>query len=198
MKVKNFLITGPPRSGKTTLLMEIINQLKKEKLKISGITCPEIRQGGTRKGFKIVNLETGEEGTLAEVNPTAKGPKIGKYTVNLEDLDEIGTKTIIDAVENEADVVIIDEIGVMELQSKKFQQAVKKALNSNKPVVGIIHRKSNHPLLQAIRRRQDTKIYQIERTTGKTGREQIKKDIVEKVLQLANKNQQHGNQNKNM
>ncbi|MGQ4892417.1 MAG: NTPase [Candidatus Njordarchaeia archaeon] len=184
MKVKNFLITGPPRSGKTTLLMDIAKKLEEMGYKISGITCPEIREQGRRKGFKIIDIEEKREGTLASVTSNKPGPKIGKYTVNIEDLDEIGTKAITKAINGDAEIILIDEIGVMELMSKNFQQAVKNALNSQKPVIGIIHRKSNHPLLREIRTRKDIKIYHIDRTTPKTQREKIKKEIIEQVKNL--------------
>jgi len=47
------LITGLPGSGKTTLCRKIVQNLKGKK--VCGILSEEIREGGERKGFKIIN-----------------------------------------------------------------------------------------------------------------------------------------------
>ncbi len=187
--VKNVFLTGPPGSGKTSILLEIIEMLKREGLNISGVICPEVRESGRRVGFKIVNIATGEEGVLAWVNPGFSGPRVGKYTVNLHDLDEVGSKTIEDSVDSpNVDVVVIDEIGIMELKSRRFAHAVMKALNSKKFVLGVIHRKSNHPLLVEVRSREDTKIFEVTRTLGRLQKEMLRDKIVKMVLEHAGKN----------
>ncbi len=187
--IKNIFLTGPPGSGKTSILLEVVEILKREGLRVSGITCPEVRESGRRVGFKIVNVSTGEEGILAWINPSFKGPRVGRYTVNLRDLDEIGSKTIEESVDSpDVDVVVIDEIGIMELKSKRFAQAVVKALNSQKFVLGVIHRKSNHPLLVEIRSREDTKIFEVTRTIGRLQKEMLRDKIAKMVLEHAGKN----------
>jgi nucleoside-triphosphatase len=71
---------------------------------------------------------------------------VGKYRVNLEDLESIGAKAITVAVEN-CDVVAIDEIGPMELFSEKFKDATLKALESHKLVIAVVHRKARDTLI---------------------------------------------------
>jgi len=188
LSYKNFLVTGPPRSGKTTLIFTIINELKSMKIKIAGVYCPEEREGYTRIGFKIINLKTGEEGILARKKPNFMGPKVGKYTVNLKDLDEIGTAAIEEALKDESDVIVIDEVGKMELKSKNFEKTVLKALNSKKPVIGVIHRKWDNPLLRQIKNRSDTQVYYIDRYTTKIQRQEIAKEIINKVKEIVDKN----------
>jgi nucleoside-triphosphatase len=53
--------------------------------------------------------------------------------VNLEDLDSIGAQSINTAIDR-SDVVVVDEIGPMELFSAKFKEAAKKALENDKLV----------------------------------------------------------------
>ena len=89
--VKNFFITGPPKSGKTTLLMEIIKELKKRNYTIAGITCPEVIKNNRRWGFKIIDLKTNKEGILASIE-VPNGPVVSKYRVNMEDLEQIGDR----------------------------------------------------------------------------------------------------------
>jgi nucleoside-triphosphatase len=92
--VKNILITGKPGCGKTSLIIEIIKELN---LPAGGFYTQEIREKGVRKGFKIISLD-GREGILARVN--FKSPyKVSKYGVNIKDLEEIGIKSILEALE---------------------------------------------------------------------------------------------------
>lgn len=131
----NIFITGKPRTGKTTLIQEIVDELD---LEVGGMVCPEIRRQGSRRGFKIVNLATEERGILAHVDQE-EGPKISKYRVNLEDLDQISQEAIELALK-EKEVIVIDEIGKMELYSDVFSQEIDKALNSPQLVLAVLHR----------------------------------------------------------
>lgn len=165
--IKNFFITGKPASGKTTLIMEIIKELN---LDAGGFYTLEIREKGIRKGFKITTLN-GEEGILAHID--IKSPyKVSKYKVNIKDLEEIGVKSISDALK-ENETVIIDEIGLMEMKSEKFKKAVLTALNSKNKVLGTI-RLEHHPFTDKIKARKDTKIFHLTREN----REEIKKEII--------------------
>ena len=144
------LLTGPPGIGKTTAIMKAVEALKARKgLKIGGMITREVREGGKRVGFQIVDLVNNRTGWLAHINQP-EGPKISKYRVNLRDLEEIGVKALEDAIK-EADLIICDEIGPMELISKKFREVVKKLANSGKPVLGTIHYKLSESLIEELK-----------------------------------------------
>jgi len=121
--------------------------------------CSEVREGGVRVGFEIMDLSTGTRGWLAHVNqPT--GPKIGKYHVNLTDLDVIGVGAILDALQN-ADILAVDEIGPMELSSTAFSKALVKAVESSKPIIGTIHYGLKNSILDSIKKREETEILKV-------------------------------------
>lgn len=130
----NIFITGKPRVGKTTLVREIIKELK---LEVGGIITPEIKSH-YRIGFKIVDISTGEEKVLASIYEKF-GPRIGKYVVNIKNLEYIVKKAIEKAIK-EKDIIIIDEIGKMELLSNVFKEKVNEALKSDKSVIAVLHR----------------------------------------------------------
>ncbi|HDD72749.1 MAG TPA: NTPase [Candidatus Aenigmarchaeota archaeon] len=125
-------ITGRPGCGKSTLINSIIMQLKEKR--ISGILSLEIREGKKRVGFMIRDIKSGEKNILASVD--MDGPKIGKYGVNLSGLERIVSR-FLEGFGN-SDVVLIDEIGKMEMLSEKFREAVDIVLNSNKDVVAVV------------------------------------------------------------
>ena len=169
-------VTGVPGVGKTTVMQKVIAILKEKGLKVGGISCPEIRVNNIRVGFEIIDLLTGSRGILSHRDQD-HGPRVGKYRVNLQDLSKIGVKSL-DRAMKEADCIVIDEIGPMELQGKDFQVAVNNILEGTKPVLGIIHWKMNHWLIDKIRARGDVKIVEV---TLKN-RDAIPRIIAEEIL----------------
>jgi len=131
-------VTGMPGVGKTTLVLKIAEDFKKRGFKIGGMITQEVRERGRRVGFKVKALDTNEEGILAWVGEGY--PRVGKYAVNLEDLNRVGVSAIRRALQN-ADVIIIDEIGAMEFKSREFAKAVEEALKSEKPLLATLHRR---------------------------------------------------------
>jgi nucleoside-triphosphatase len=170
------LLTGNPSVGKTTVLMTTVNALKEKGYSVGGIISPEIRESGTRVGFEILDLPNSKRGWLAHVNQKS-GPQVGKYRVNIEDLNAIGAQAVLDAVEN-CDVIAIDEIGPMELFSEKFKEAVRKALESRRLVIAIIHWKARDVLIGEARKREDAEII----TVTYENREKLNEQVAEKAL----------------
>jgi nucleoside-triphosphatase len=138
-------ITGPPGSGKSTLVKKVIDLLGRP---VGGVLAREVRRGRERTGFLLEDILTGDRGTLASID--GDGPKVGRYRVCLRDLEEVGARAVERAV-REAEVVVIDEVGPMELLSEAFARAVEAALDSEKTMVVVVHAKSSHPLAERIR-----------------------------------------------
>lgn len=153
--MKNLLLSGPPRCGKTTVIMEVVKRLSRSNC--GGFYTDEIKESGRRTGFSIHTLDGGK-GTLSHVN--IKGPpRVGRYGVNVADLERIGVPALMDAVRNRG-LVIIDEIGKMELFSEKFREAVLLSLDSPVPVLGTIM-ESGNSFADAIKRRRDVTLIQV-------------------------------------
>lgn len=173
-----FFVTGSPGIGKTTILLKTAEALEKKGYKIGGMLSREAREKGARVGFEIIDIGTKRRGWLAHMRQS-NGPQIGKYRVNLADLESIGALAIRNAVVN-AQIIIIDEIGPMELHSSAFKEAVTEALSSGKPVIGVIHERAQDSLINSMRKRDDTQIIQVTRGN----RERIHSLLIEKVNQL--------------
>lgn len=123
-------VTGNPGCGKTTLIKKIVSELKKP---FTGFITEEIRKNHERTGFKMVDLATGEQGLLASVD-FKEGPKVSKYTVNIQDIERIA----VTSMEREAELYIIDEIGKMEMYSQKFKNYLNALLESDKDVLATL------------------------------------------------------------
>jgi nucleoside-triphosphatase len=154
-----YFLTGRPGVGKTTVLVRAIENLRGEGLKIGGFISREVREVGSRVGFKLIDLESGREGWLAHVRQPS-GPRVGKYRVCMRDLEMVGVDAVRRALRG-ADVVVIDEVGPMELHSRLFREAVLAALNSDRIILGTIHYRVRGPFIDGIRRRGDTEIIEV-------------------------------------
>ena len=151
-----YLLTGMPGTGKTSIIRQALAQTKQ---KAGGFYTLEIRNVGIREGFKIVTLD-GKEAILAHI--TIDSPfRVGKYGVDVSVLDTTGVDAITDAIAN-SDLIVIDEIGKMEMFSPRFIQAVANALASPKKVLGTITLKP-HPLADSIRQNRNILVTELTR-----------------------------------
>jgi nucleoside-triphosphatase len=178
LRKRVLLLTGSPGVGKTTVLMKTVSALKEKGCCVGGMISREAREGGTRVGFEILDLSSGRRGWLAHVNQKS-GPQVGKYRVNLEDLNSIGAQAVTEAVEN-CDVVAVDEVGTMELFSAKFKEAVQKALESRKPVLAVVHGKARDKLINEAKSRQDSETF----TVTQENRNKLPETITQKTFEL--------------
>ncbi|ASJ11095.1 NTPase [Thermococcus sp. P6] len=135
-------VTGPPGAGKTTLVERVAREVDRWGYLVGGMITREIRRAGRRVGFRIVALDTGEEGTLASVRGTSHFPGVpfGRYVVHPDEIERVGVSAIRRALV-EADLVVVDEIGPMEYMSDEFVRVTGELLKSGKPLLAVVHRK---------------------------------------------------------
>ena len=142
-------LTGEPGCGKTTAINSTYQMLSAQGRKVGGVVSGELRERGVRVGFSLEDLSTHETGTLAHV-AQKEGPTVGKYCVNLADIQRIAV-TAIKRASLEADVIMVGELGPMELNSMPFILAVEMALATPKHFVGTLHKRASHYLVAAIK-----------------------------------------------
>jgi len=169
-------ITGRPGVGKSTVLEKVRGLLLEKGYRVGGVSCPEMRRDGVRVGFRIFDVGSGRSGVLSQVG-VGSGPRVGKYVVKLQDLEDVGVKALDTAVK-EADVVFIDEVGPMEMQSRPFQESVLRTLASPKSVIGILHWRMGHPVATAIKARGDVEILEV----TPQNRDVLPSEIVERFM----------------
>ena len=82
------------------------------------------------------------------------------YGIDIEELNRVALPAI-DHAQHHCEVLVIDEIGKFSVESEAFVQAVRSALEVDMPTLLTLHKKSRHPLLQDIRRRDDGRILEV-------------------------------------
>lgn len=149
---KNFLITGLPGIGKTTLIKKLSEELRD--FHPIGFYTEEIREQGIRKGFELISLD-GRKGLLSHVD--IKSPyKVGKYNIDIK-----GFEDFLDCIpffELFTSFIIIDEIGKMECLSKKFRKLLVDVLDSEKLVAATIALKGGG-IIEKIKKRNDVRLF---------------------------------------
>ncbi len=107
VKHRNILFTGLPGCGKSTIIEKVVQRINRPS---TGFFTREIRERGRRVGFSITTRD-GEHGILAHIDIRSR-IRVGRYGVNIRDIDEIAVSSMFP--ENDNVILVVDEIGKME------------------------------------------------------------------------------------
>ena len=163
-------ITGLPRSGKSAVLDKVVSMVIDEHKAnprrstsgssvIGGMRTEAIIENGERVGYACINIETGERGVMAHREIDSRNRILG-YGIDPSEIDRVGVPAIQNAVGN-CKILVVDEVGKFSVESEGFVDVVRAALEYDMPTLLTLHKKSRHPLLQDIRRRDDGRILEV-------------------------------------
>lgn len=149
------LLTGPPGVGKTTLVKRIVVKMRSH-IRCSGFITEEVRsEEGDRIGFDIHTLR-GRVAPLARKG-LAEGPRVGDYRVDIHSLERVAVPAMTDT---EAELLVVDEIGLMELASPLFKEAVLMLLEDHRPLLGTIRLRSE-PFCNWVKARPGVEVVEV-------------------------------------
>lgn len=133
------LITGTKGSGKTSLLSATAAEINKKGLSLKGVLQPATFKDSERCGYELLNLETGQKMELASKALQQNAATVGNYSFN-PDAIEFGIQAL--SLKADVEVLIIDEIGPLELKGKAWDAALRAWLNEPLAVILISVRPS--------------------------------------------------------
>ena len=191
------LVTGQPGCGKTTLVKALLEHLRGVPgVRVRGFYTDEVLKGNSRVGFDVVTAD-GARGVLSRKGGPSAHPKTGAYSVDVSAFDALALPSFVpegssgggsggggDGSEAEAgkDVVVIDEIGRMELHSQAFRRAIKAMLRDpSTRVVGALtapiygHRV---PFCDEIEQTRRVEVLRIK----KSNRDQVRTDLLRRLV----------------
>ena len=152
-------ISGPFGIEKTDTLKRIIEMLNEKDITVGGMVTDPIMEENRRVGYQVMDWESKEKAVFAHLSLDLP-IEVSGYGVDLDTLNEVGVKAIRKAAENN-DVILVDEIGKMQVKSERFNKTVKAAMEVDKPMILTFQKKSRNPLLQDIRRRDDVRMLEL-------------------------------------
>ncbi len=152
-----YLLIGRPGTGKTSLIKQMAAKIGNS---AGGFYTEEIRSGGVRLGFRLITLD-GNTAVLAHIGIHSPY-RVSRYRVDIDSLNRIGVSALSKATAA-CPLVIIDEIGKMELFSANFRDAVLRAISSGKKVLGTIM-SSSHPWADLIKQKSQVKLIEVTRS----------------------------------
>lgn len=167
-EIKHVLLTGRPGIGKTTLIKKTCDLLKIKGIGAKGFFTEEICENGRRVGFDIVDLD-GRRGELARIRGKQTDrchPEycVGQYIVNMKSFEAIALPVFCNAGQP-GHILVVDEIGKMELFSKKFKDCVSTAFSSPKTtILGTIPIAKQRPIqfVEELRTRPGVKVITVD------------------------------------
>jgi len=129
---KNILITGKVGVGKTTIVKSLLSQLS---IRWGGYITERIKEGKTTIAHEMVTSD-GRREVFADRRWTHL-PQYGQMGIQVEVFERLGVETLRKARQT-ADLIIMDELGVMEANAKHFITEVRSCFNSDLPVIAVI------------------------------------------------------------
>jgi len=163
------VLTGPIGIGKTTLCQRLAELLQGRGLTPGGILAPAVVDSYSNKtGIRLRRVDTGEERLLAVAEGDLGGPRTGCYSFAAE-VFEWGMSVTRQALSGDADVVLVDEIGPLELlRNQGLAPLLEELVGIETPHVLVVVREG---LLTAIRQRlgrPDLAVFRVDMETRDT------------------------------
>jgi nucleoside-triphosphatase len=167
------LLEGRPGIGKTTVARRLLNLLREAGVPVAGFTTGELRTGGRREGF-MVQAASGAQEVLAHVGLPGP-PRVGRYGVDLAAFERVALPAL--RTPRTGGVVVVDELGKMELASAAFCEAIVELLGRDVAVVATVHL-GRHRFTDALKRRPDIRVVRVTEATRDALPEQLMDHLV--------------------
>jgi nucleoside-triphosphatase len=154
--VLRILLEGRPGVGKTTVARRVVDLLGRAEIAVAGFVTEELRESGRRVGFAIETFD-GRQAILAHVDLPGP-PRVSRYGVDIAAFERVALP-VLERV-REGELVVIDELGKMELASKAFRESVTSLFAKAAPIIATVHM-ARQPFTDALKRRADVETLRV-------------------------------------
>jgi nucleoside-triphosphatase len=133
-------LQGPSKAGKSTLLRDVLMPYRAH---VAGFVVQRLMKNGEQIGFRAVQANGGLAPLEEEYAPGMDGIFILRGKKNESVLDE--TIVAVEAASHKpgSKLILLDEIGGIELTSPVFMNALSRILSGGKPCIGVLKSREN-------------------------------------------------------
>ena len=197
MGIRHVFLTGQPGSGKTTLVRRIASEnAQEDSTRLAGFYTSEVKKANERIGFDVVDVcDPDKKAILSRVASAAAGaggaarppkrakrPAVGRYLVDVASFEAMAASCLREDRVSAAGLVVVDEVGKMELFSELFYPQVTALLEDGRaPVLGVIPSPRygrTIPQVEAIRTREDVVVHKLTRSTRAEVYDAVRHDVL--------------------
>jgi len=118
-----FLITGNIAAGKTTYCKELIDHFRLLNIPVGGVLSERIIKENTTKGYDLIDISTNNRMVFLRENETISASRIGRFEINPETVKR-GKEILLPKNQVQNKVIIIDEVGLLELQGNGWAESI--------------------------------------------------------------------------
>lgn len=121
------LICGAVGSGKSTYAQTVANLLTERKLRVGGILSLRLKNNDETTGYDLLDLSTNVTEKFLRFGKVPGKEQIGRFSIFPEGIEK-GIRTLERATHDKFDLVIVDEVGRLELRGDGWSDILKKLI----------------------------------------------------------------------
>jgi nucleoside-triphosphatase len=125
-----FILSGAREIGKTTLIMRLLEQARRLKIQAAGVLSPAVYENGIKTGIDLIDVKTGIHKNLAILRQAGEGGIFTDHWTFLTESLNWGNEVLGESTP--CDLLIVDELGPIELEQTQGLQNGISAINSRK------------------------------------------------------------------
>lgn len=125
-----FILTGRTNQGKTSFTRQLIEELQKEALTVRGFVTLGNTNDSSRNAYNIKDILSGKETALCSTQTDAQKPHYGRFYFEESGIEK-GCDTIAQTLTHPTDLLVIDELGPMEINDRGWAPAIEKVVENN-------------------------------------------------------------------
>lgn len=166
--ITNILLTGLPKSGKSTLLSSLVTSLDHA----VGMSVLEVLDNANNRTGFTIETHTGTKRLFASTNITSNKKMFDTYYVHLDALAEAMKEC---TLFSQSDILYLDEIGQMQLELPEFESFAATYLDAPNICIATVSRIFSNEFTTAVKNRSDVLLIELtpENRTVETERAHI-------------------------
>jgi len=153
------LVTGSPGCGKTTLCQMIVDSARRDGARVGGVLAPAVHFDGCRIGADAVDLATGRSAPITRLgcDDSVSAWRGSRWVIVRQGLD-LAREALERALRQRFDLIVVDEVGPLELAGGGIRQEAVDAWNSGRDVLLVVRSAIVDEAVSALGRAPDLRI----------------------------------------